>query len=188
MSKTMVLVFFMVLWYIGTSLGVGTMKIRMDIRIGHGYDLHRLATVEEGGGTMVIGGIPIEAEIGPIAHSDGDAVLHAITDAILSAIGEPDIGQLFPDTDPKYKDADSSTFLVESVQRANEGGWAIGNVDITVICDQPKIGPYREQSCTNIQKIIAAPVNIKGKTREGFGQGKAIEVHVVALVQRGSQA
>lgn len=157
----------------------------MDIRIGHGYDVHRLATPEEGGGKMVIGGVSIECEIGPIAHSDGDAVLHAMTDAILSAIGEPDLGQLFPNTDPKYKGADSADFLMEAVQRANEGGWAISNVDITVICDLPKISPYRDQICKKLQKLIVAPVNIKGKTHEGTRSSGAIEVHAVALVQRG---
>jgi len=158
----------------------------MDIRIGHGYDLHRLATSEGGGRPMVLGGVPIECQFGPIAHSDGDAVLHAVTDAILSAIGEQDLGQLFPNTDPSHEGADSSLFLTEAVERANMGGWAIGNVDITVICDTPKIAPHREHICKHIHDLTGAPVNIKGKTHEGTNKSEAIEVHAVALVQKGS--
>ena len=157
----------------------------MDIRIGHGYDLHSLATPENGGKPMVIGGVEISSELGPVSHSDGDGVMHAITDAILSAIGEPDIGHIFPDTSPENENRDSKDFLVEAIDRANCGGWAIGNVDVTVICDAPKIGPHREQICDSLRKCIGAPVNIKGKTHEGINRVGAIEVHAVALVQRG---
>ena len=160
----------------------------MDIRIGHGYDLHRLGTPEEGGKPMVIGGLKIACPIGPIAHSDGDAVLHAIADAILSATGAPDLGSLFPDSDPKNQNRDSSEFLLEAIERANEGGWAIGNVDITVLCDAPKILKYKEEICTSIRALLGAPVNIKGKTHEGTNREGAIEVHVVALVQKGKLA
>ena len=156
----------------------------MDIRIGHGYDKHRLATPEDGGRRMVLGGISIDCEVGPVSHSDGDAVLHAVTDAILSAIGEPDIGQLFPDTNPELEGKDSKVFLLEALERASAGGWAIGNVDITAICDQPKLGPHKEQICDSLRTLIGAPVNIKGKTHEGTDQSGAIEVHALALVQR----
>ena len=156
----------------------------MDIRIGHGYDTHRLVVQEAGGRPMVLGGVKIECEIGPISHSDGDAVLHAVTDAILSAIGEPDIGQLFPNTDPELAGEDSKVFLLEALERASAGGWVIGNVDITAICDQPKLEPHKEQICESLRTLIGAPVNIKGKTHEGVDQNGAIEVHALALVQR----
>ena len=156
----------------------------MDIRIGHGYDVHRLYVQGAGGRTMVLGGVKIECDIGPISHSDGDAVLHAMTDAILSAIGEPDIGQLFPDSDPANEGKESKVFLLEALERASAGGWAVGNVDITVICDEPKLGPHKEQICDSLRTLIGAPVNIKGKTHEGTVQCGAIEVHALALVQR----
>ena len=160
----------------------------MDIRIGHGYDIHRLAVQKAGGRPMVLGGVKIGCDIGPISHSDGDAVLHAVIDAILSAIGEPDIGQLFPDTDPDHEGEDSKVFLLEALERASAGGWAIGNVDITVICDEPKLGPHKEQICNSLRTLIGAPVNIKGKTHEGMDRIGAIEVHALALVQRSNQS
>jgi 2-C-methyl-D-erythritol 2,4-cyclodiphosphate synthase len=159
----------------------------MDIRVGHGYDLHRLATKEEGGKKMVIGGVSIDCPLGPIAHSDGDAVIHAVSDAILSAIGAPDLGTLFPDNAPENSNRDSRDFLHEAISRANEGSWAIGNIDITVLCDEPKLNPYREQICDSLRRLTGAPINIKGKTHEETDRGSAIEVHVVALVQRGAQ-
>src|SRR6185436_1648729 len=106
-----------------------------NIRVGHGYDLHRLAPFggagAEVGRPMVLGGVPFESDRGPVAHSDGDALLHAITDAILGALGMPDIGQLFPDSDPKWKGAASEVFLKEAVQKASAAGWRVGNVDAT---------------------------------------------------------
>lgn len=112
--------------------------------------------------------------------------MHALADALLSAIGEPDIGQLFPDTATENKNRDSAEFLVEAIERINLGGWAIGNVAITVICDQPKIGPHREQICENLRRYLVAPIHIKGKTCEGTDKSGAMEVHVVTLVQRGN--
>ena len=160
--------------------------LTMDIRVGHGYDLHRLATSNEGGKPMVIGGATIECSVGPIAHSDGDAVLHAVADSILSATDQPDLGTLFPDTSDENNNRDSAEFLIEAISRANEGGWAIGNIDITVITDEPNIAVHKEQICTSLRTLIGTPVNIKGKTHEGTSRSGAIEVHAVALVQRGS--
>ncbi len=158
----------------------------MDIRVGHGYDLHVLGTPDEGGKSLIIGGVKVDCSVGPIAHSDGDAVMHAVTDAILSATGQPDLGTLFPDTDKSNKNKNSAEFLVEAINRVNLGGWAIGNIDITVICDEPKISSYKNQICDSLNKLTGAPVNIKGKTCEGTARGEAIEVHVVALVQKGN--
>ena len=157
----------------------------MDIRVGHGYDLHRLIPKKEGGKAMVIGGVEIDCPFGPIAHSDGDAVMHAVTDAVLSAIGSPDLGTLFPNDKVENKDRNSADFLIEAIDRANEGGWAIGNIDITVLCDEPRIGHYREQICESLCNLTGAPTNIKGKSHEETSRGDAIEAYAVALVQRG---
>ncbi len=172
----------------------------MEFRIGHGYDLHRLEPVTfggpqaPGGGPLgrefVLGGIKIPSDRGPIAHSDGDALFHAITDGILGALGLPDIGQLFPDTDPRHESQDSEVFLCEAVERAWAAGYVVGNVDATVILERPKIGPLKDQIRANIARVLGVDVsrvNVKGKTHEGVdavGEGRAIEVHVVVLMSR----
>ncbi|MDP6987265.1 MAG: 2-C-methyl-D-erythritol 2,4-cyclodiphosphate synthase [Phycisphaerales bacterium] len=162
-------------------------------RIGHGYDLHRLEprAPEGSGRPFVLGGVPFDHPVGPVGHSDGDAVLHAVTDALLGAIGEPDIGQLFPDDDPRHEDADSGTFLREAAKRVEDQGFCLGNLDITIICEQPKIGPRKDEMRNRIAAILGCEVrqvNLKGKTHEGVdavGEGRAIEVHVVALLASG---
>jgi 2-C-methyl-D-erythritol 2,4-cyclodiphosphate synthase len=160
----------------------------MDIRVGHGYDSHRLASPEKGGKQLIICGLVVECEVGPIAHSDGDAVMHAVTDAILAAINQPDIGTLFPNTASENENRDSAEFLAEAVNRASEGGWAICNIDSTVLSDIVKISPHKEKICKSLSALIGAPVNIKGKTHEGTGRGGVLEVHAVALVMRGIQS
>ncbi len=164
-------------------------------RIGHGYDLHRLepGAPEGAGRPFVLGGILFDHPTGPIGHSDGDAVLHAVTDALLGALGEPDIGQLFPDDDPQLEGAQSDAFLSEAVRRVEDRGFALGNIDITVICERPKIGPRKDEMCARIAAILGCErdqVNLKGKTHEGvdaIGEGKAVEVHVVALLVSGDE-
>lgn len=162
-------------------------------RIGHGYDLHRLAAVDapvgtERGRPMVLGGVAIPSERGPVAHSDGDALLHAITDAILGALGEPDIGQLFPDTDPAWLGAESAQFLRRAVNIARAAGFEVGNVDATVIAERPKVGPHKAAIRASVASMLGvgiSSVNVKGKTHEGVdavGQGLAIEVHAVVLL------
>jgi 2-C-methyl-D-erythritol 2,4-cyclodiphosphate synthase len=129
-----------------------------------------------------------EHPVGPVGHSDGDAVLHAVTDALLGAIGQPDIGQLFPDTDPAHAGQDSADFLAEAERRVAEHGFAIGNLDVTVICEGPKIGPRKAEMRANVARLLGCEegrVNIKGKTHEGVdavGEGRAIEVHAVVLL------
>ena len=115
-------------------------------RIGHGYDLHRLEPIAPAGAgrPFVLGGLRIDHDRGPVGHSDGDALLHAVTDAILGALAEPDIGQLFSDRDPRWGGADSTLFLAEAVRRMKARGLRIGNVDATVICERPKIGPVKD--------------------------------------------
>lgn len=159
-------------------------------RIGHGYDLHRLDEHPPNGSgrPFILGGVQIKHSRGPVGHSDADALLHAITDALLGAIGEPDIGQLFPDTDPRHESQDSADFIKEAALRVASAGMQIVNLDATVICEQPKLGPHRDAIRENIARLLSIPagsVNVKAKTHEGVdavGEGRAIEVHSVVLL------
>ncbi len=164
----------------------------LPFRIGHGYDLHRLELLEglnSQASPLVLGGIQLEHDRGPVGHSDGDAVLHAITDALLGALGEPDIGELFPDSSPKWKGADSRIFLREAVSRMSAAGYAIANMDITIILERPRISPHKDAMRSNIANLLGVPaqfVNVKGKTHEkvdAVGEGRAVEVHVVSLLR-----
>lgn len=162
-------------------------------RIGHGYDLHRLEPLapDGPGRPFVLGGVRFDHPLGPVGHSDGDAVYHAVTDAILGALGHADIGELFPDTDPGHAAADSSEFVREAASRMHACGFALGNLDITVVCERPKIASRKAELIANIAKLLDCDrnrVNLKGKTHEevdAIGEGRAIEVHaVVLLLQR----
>jgi len=163
-------------------------------RIGHGYDLHRLEPCAPAGSgrPFVLGGIRFDHDRGPVAHSDGDVLMHAVTDAILGALGEPDIGQLFPDNAPENDGRDSRVFLEEAVRRMRAKGWTIGNMDMTVICERPKMGPRKREVVENLAHILGVPaadLNLKGKTHErvdAVGEGRAIEAHVVVLLARGT--
>ena len=167
-------------------------EVQQSIRIGHGYDLHRLEPhpPEGNGKPFVLGGERIDHPLGPVGHSDGDALLHAVTDALLGALCEPDIGQLFPDDDPRHLDADSSAFLIEATERMQRAGYIIGNLDITIVCEKPKIGPHKQTMRARVANLLGcdlSQVNIKGKTHEkvdAIGEGRAVEVHVVALLLR----
>lgn len=160
------------------------------IRIGHGFDLHRLEPVAPAGAgrPFVLGGVAIEHDRGPVGHSDGDALLHAITDALLGAIAEDDLGTLFPDSDPQWDGADSTVFLREAVARVAAAGGRVGNVDATVICERPRIGPHRGVIRARIAELLGVAVgqvNVKGKSHEkvdAIGEGRAISVHVVATL------
>jgi 2-C-methyl-D-erythritol 2,4-cyclodiphosphate synthase len=164
-------------------------------RVGHGFDRHRLAPVVPGagarfGGPLILGGVRLDSPTGPVAHSDGDALLHAITDAICGACGLPDIGQLFPDTDPANKGRNSMAFLIAAAKAAGDAGWSIVNIDATVLLERPMIGPYKDQIIGTIAGMLSMPigaVNVKGKTGEGVGpvgRGEAIEAHAVVLCCR----
>ncbi|MBI1375399.1 MAG: 2-C-methyl-D-erythritol 2,4-cyclodiphosphate synthase [Phycisphaera sp.] len=156
------------------------------IRIGHGFDLHRL----EPGHDLVVGGIRLEHDRGCDAHSDGDVVYHAVTDAVLGALAKPDIGQLFPDNDPRWKAADSRVFVEEATRQMREAGYAIGNVDVTVILQRPKLGPHKMTVRENLAGLLGCEVeqvNVKGKTHEhvdSLGENRSIACHVVALLVR----
>lgn len=161
------------------------------VRIGHGYDLHRLEPIAPGGSgkPFTLGGVAIDHDRGPVAHSDGDVLFHAVTDALLGAIGAPDIGNLFPNTDPANKDANSEVFLAAATQRVAEAGFTLGNLDATIVCERPAVGPHRTEIIANLARVLGVDVdrvNIKAKTHEGcdaIGRGEAIEVHAVALLQ-----
>jgi len=154
-------------------------------RAGSGYDLHRLVE----GRPLVIGGVVIPFDKGPLGHSDGDVACHAATDAILGAVGLGDIGRHFPDTDARWKDADSLALLREAGRMAADAGYEVGNVDITVILERPKIKDAIEEMRARLAAALgieAARVSIKGKTNEGVdavGRGEAIAAHAVALLR-----
>lgn len=161
-------------------------------RIGHGYDLHRLEPNTQGGQgrAFILGGVEIEHDRGPVAHSDGDALLHAITDAMLGAIGAPDIGQLFPDDDPRNESEDSMVFLHAAAEKVREAGYEIGNIDATIICERPKLSPHKDAMRQNIASGLNTPsdqINLKGKTHEqvdAVGRNEAVEVHCVVMLVR----
>jgi 2-C-methyl-D-erythritol 2,4-cyclodiphosphate synthase len=140
----------------------------MNIRIGNGIDVHALVT----GRSLVLGGVTIPFERGLKGHSDADALLHAICDAVLGALGEGDIGAHFPDADPRYKGADSRILLRTVWQRAVAEGYSLGNVDATVVAEAPKLAPYIRQMTANIASDLGAgieQVNVKATTTEGLG-------------------
>ena len=153
-------------------------------RIGTGYDLHRLVE----GRPLVIGGVTIPFDKGPLGHSDGDVACHAATDAILGAASLGDIGRHFPDSDPKWKDADSLVFLREAARLVRERGYEVSNLDITVVLERPKIKDAIEEMRARISRALGievSAVSIKGKTNEGVdavGRGEAIAAHAVALL------
>ncbi len=156
------------------------------LRIGTGYDLHRLVE----GRPLVIGGVRIPHAKGLAGHSDADVLCHAVTDAILGAAGLGDIGGHFPDTDKTWKDSDSVDLLRRSVALVRDAGWQVENVDAVVVAEQPKIGPHAGEMRRRLAEALgipAASVGVKGKTNEGvdaIGQGEAIAVHAVALLRR----
>lgn len=164
----------------------------LPFRVGHGYDLHRLEPLPPAGTgrPLILAGVRFDHDRGPISHSDGDAVFHAVTDALLGAVGLPDIGQLFPDTDPRWNGADSEQFLVAARRALAQHGWTLGNLDVTVICERPKLSPRKDEMIASLARVLGCDVdriNLKGKTHEkvdAVGEGRAIEVHVVALVGR----
>ena len=153
-------------------------------RVGNGFDVHALVA----GRRLVLGGVTVPFERGLAGHSDADVVLHAICDAILGAIGAGDIGRHFPDTDAAYKDADSRVLLREVWRRAVAAGYALGNVDVTIIAQAPKVAPYVAQMAANIASDLDATlsqVNVKATTTEalGFtGRGEGIAAMATALL------
>jgi len=136
------------------------------IRIGQGFDVHRFADDER---PLVLAGVTFAGERGLAGHSDADAVAHAVSDALLGAAGLGDIGSHFPDTDPKWKGADSMAILRAVVAMVRGEGWQVANVDVNVICERPKIAPHREAMQSNLAQALGAPASVKGRRAEGLG-------------------
>lgn len=155
-----------------------------DFRIGHGYDVHRLTENRK----LILGGVHIPYEKGLLGHSDADVLLHAVSDALLGAAALGDIGQHFPDTDPAYEGADSLRLLSLVVSLLEEKGYAVGNIDATIIAQRPKLAAFLPDMIQNIASvchIVPERVNVKATTEEklGFtGRGEGIAAHAVALI------
>ena len=155
------------------------------MRIGHGYDVHRLVA----GRDLILGGVKIDFELGLLGHSDADVLLHAVSDALLGAAGLGDIGRHFPDTDPQYKGADSRVLLRHVVKLVVEHGYRISNVDVTMIAQKPKLKNHIPQMVRNIAADLQIPetrVNVKATTEEklGFtGSMEGLRCHAVCLLE-----
>ncbi len=155
------------------------------MRIGHGYDVHRFGD----GDTLVLGGVHIAHDRGLEAHSDGDVLIHAICDALLGAMGQGDIGQHFPDTDPANAGIDSRLLLGRVMQLVHQSGWVLGNLDATIIAESPRMAPHIQRMRENLVADMAASlgqVNVKATTTEGLGftgRKEGIAAHAVVLLQ-----
>ena len=155
------------------------------MRIGHGYDVHRLVE----GRDLILGGVKIDFEKGLLGHSDADVLLHAVSDALLGAAGLGDIGRHFPDTDPKYKGADSLVLLASVGEKIKAAGYRVGNLDVTMIAQRPKLAPHIAQMQENIAKALTVDpsrINVKATTEEklGFtGSGEGMACHAVCLLE-----
>jgi len=181
------------------------------IRIGHGFDIHRMSPIEQAGQPVVIGGVTIEhkdqkwvdvdgkyvgkgeiyeTQLGVEAHSDGDVVYHSIVDAIFGALTLPDIGQVFQDTDPRWKGCDSSKFMEHAFTVMDEYGYKIGNIDVTLILERPKVASFKPAMKENIVSLLRTTpgrVNIKARTHEkmdSVGELRSLSCHVVLTLER----
>mmetsp|Transcript_25419 Transcript_25419/g.70215 ORF Transcript_25419/g.70215 Transcript_25419/m.70215 type:complete len:255 (-) Transcript_25419:52-816(-) len=183
---------------------------KIPLRIGHGFDIHRMAPLEEAGQPVVIGGVVIdhkpqkwtdadgkyvdkgeiyETELGVVAHSDGDVIYHSIVDAIFGALTLPDIGQVFQDTDPRWKGCDSSKFMEHAYGVMKGYGYKVGNIDVTLILERPKVASFKPAMKENIVKLLDTTpgrVNIKARTHErvdSVGELRSLSCHVVATLE-----
>ena len=161
---------------------------RPELRVGIGYDSHRLAT----GRKLVLGGVEIPCEKGLLGHSDADVLLHAITDALLGAAAKGDIGTLFPPSDPQWRDADSSIFVRHASELLESYGWKVVNVDAVILIEQPRVGPHRDRIRKRVASLLGIDpdaIGLKAKTGEGVGPvgtGQLAEAHAVVLISRSS--
>ena len=158
----------------------------MNFRVGQGYDVHRLVA----GRKLILGGVEIPHETGLLGHSDADALLHAITDALLGAVALGDIGRHFPDTDPRYRGIDSRELLRHVVALLAAQGFRVGNADVTIVAQRPKVSPHVAAMCANVAAdlgIAVDRVNVKATTNEGLdatGREEGVAAHAVALILR----
>lgn len=156
------------------------------MRIGHGYDVHKLVE----GRKCIIGGVDVPCQLGLLGHSDADVLLHAVSDALLGACAMGDIGHLFPDTDERFKGADSMLLLKQVCERIGEAGYSVVNIDCTVIAQIPKLAPYIDEMRSNIAAACGVDtdtVSVKATTEEGLGftgEKKGIAAHAVCLVEK----
>lgn len=157
----------------------------LEVRVGQGFDVHRVG--DDPARPMVLGGC-VFAGPGLVGHSDGDAVAHAVADALLGAAGLGDLGQHFPDTDPSWAGADSIDLLRQVATEVREDGWLIGNADCSVVCEAPRLAPMREQMQERLADAIGAPVSVKGRRPEGLGalgRGEGIVCFASVVITRG---
>jgi 2-C-methyl-D-erythritol 2,4-cyclodiphosphate synthase len=158
-------------------------------RIGHGYDIHRIKAT----GQLIVGGVLVAQNMSTVAHSDGDVAIHALVDAILGALGAGDIGEMFPSSDPQWKNAASRIFLDGAMNKVRRAGFAIGNVDLTVLAERPRLAPFRGEICSTLSVLMGcdkSAVNVKAGTNEGcdcVGEGKAIAAHAVVILVPGKE-
>ena len=183
------------------AIAVAPITSEPALRIGHGYDIHCMASREEAGQPVVISGVKFDGsdapdfELGCVAHSDGDVVYHSVVDAILGALTMPDIGQLFPDNDPRLKGSDSEIFMEEAYSRMQGRGYRIGNCDVTLICQKPRVNlehnghQVKSLMINNLGRLLrtdVSRVNVKARTHEkvdSVGECRAIECHVVLTLE-----
>jgi 2-C-methyl-D-erythritol 2,4-cyclodiphosphate synthase len=154
------------------------------VRVGLGFDVHQL----EVGRRLTLGGVELPSDLGLAGHSDADVICHALIDALLGAAGLGDVGTLFPDTDPAYRDARSLDLLVDTVRRCRDAGWRVENVDVTLLAQAPRLAPYRDKiraSLAGALSLDAAAVSVKGKTTDhlgALGRGEGMAAQAVALL------
>lgn len=156
-----------------------------EFRVGQGFDIHRFS--DDPARVLVLGGVVFDGERGLHGHSDADAVAHACADALLGAAGLGDIGQHFPDTDPQWKGANSLELLAEVVRLVRDERWTIGNVDCSVVCEEPKLAPRRDDMQNALSSVVGAPVTVKGRRAEGLGalgRREGIACWAVAVLSR----
>lgn len=157
----------------------------MNVRVGQGFDIHPWS--DEPGRRLVLGGVVLDGERGLAGHSDADVVAHAVADALLGAAGLGDIGAHFPDSDPRWRGADSLALLAQVVGLVQAEGWSIGNVDTTVVLEAPKLAPHKPAMEERLAEVVGAPISVKAKRAEGLGalgRGEGVACFAVAIVSR----
>jgi 2-C-methyl-D-erythritol 2,4-cyclodiphosphate synthase len=157
----------------------------VDVRIGQGFDVHPWS--DEPRRRLVLGGVEVPGERGLAGHSDADVVVHAVADALLGAAGLGDIGTHYPDTDPRFRGADSLTLLADVVERLRADRWSVGNIDTTVILEAPKLVPHKAAMEERLSAVVGGPVTVKAKRAEGLGalgRGEGVACFAVALLVR----
>lgn len=161
----------------------------VDIRVGQGFDIHRFADSSIEDRVLILGGVAFPGERVLVGHSDADVIAHAAADALLGAAGLGDIGQHYPDTDPAWKGADSLAILRDVASKITTAGWRIGNVDCSVVCEEPRIAPVRDQMVALLSAAAGAPISVKGRRAEGLGsigRGEGIACFASALIMKES--